>query len=263
VNRKNTGAIVLVVLAVIGTLSLVAFKACAAEAVYPVERAQQTFVRKVWTRMKGFFNGAAACAENVRLRREVASLVLLRPDLERLEAENARLRRALDYRTRHAETWQAAGVLSVGGASASSHETLRVDKGSSSGVRLGSVVVVPEGLVGRITDVTPHTSEVTLITDGSVKVSCVVETGGTAHPRGILCGGTEENLCLRHLTDAAEVPPRSQVFTSGLGGIFPKGIPVGTLLDVRRDSGGLVCEGEVLPAVDFSTLEDVFIRRDK
>jgi rod shape-determining protein MreC len=51
--------------------------------------------------------------------------------------------------------------------------------------------------------------------------------------------------------------------TSGLGGVFPKGLVVGTLLDVRKDDNGLACEGEVQPAVDFSTLEDVFIRRGK
>jgi rod shape-determining protein MreC len=51
--------------------------------------------------------------------------------------------------------------------------------------------------------------------------------------------------------------------TSGLGGVFPKGLEIGTLLDVRRDEKGLAREGEVLPSVDFSMLEDVFIRREK
>jgi rod shape-determining protein MreC len=70
-------------------------------------------------------------------------------------------------------------------------------------------------------------------------------------------------LVLRHLSGAAEVPPRARVLTSGRGGVFPRGIEVGTLLGVHADAEGLAREGEVLPHVDFTTLEDVFIRRGK
>jgi rod shape-determining protein MreC len=76
-------------------------------------------------------------------------------------------------------------------------------------------------------------------------------------------GGTEERLVMKHILSAAEVPPRSPVYTSGLGGIYPKGIAVGTLLEVRNDSDSPRRVGEVLPAVDFATLKDVFIRREK
>jgi len=62
---------------------------------------------------------------------------------------------------------------------------------------------------------------------------------------------------------SAEVPPRSPVFTSGLGGVYPKGIAVGTLMEVLQDQDSPRREGEVLPAVDFSTLRDVFIRRER
>lgn len=253
----------MLVLAVIGTTFLIGFRSVAVEAVYPVERARQSFVRQVWSRVSGVFNAAAAGGENVRLRREVASLAMARQDLERLEVENARLRRALEYKSRLPETWVAAGVLSSDGGAAGAHDTVRVDKGSLDKVRMGAVVVTPDGLVGRVTLVTPHTSEITLITDGSMKVACEVETDGRTRPAGILCGGNADLLALMHLTETAEVPPRSRVLTSGLGGIFPKGLVIGTLLDVRKDVGNLSCSGEVLPAVDYSALEDVFIRCEK
>jgi rod shape-determining protein MreC len=66
---------------------------------------------------------------------------------------------------------------------------------------------------------------------------------------------------MRHLTDVREVPVRSRVLTSGLGGVFPKGIKIGTLLIVTNKMREVT--GEVSPSVDFSTLEDVFIRREK
>ena len=138
-------------------------------------------------------------------------------------------------------------------------DRIRVDRGSIAGVTDGAVVVVPEGLVGRVTLVTPHTAEVTLVTDASVKVACEVETVGEKL-RGILSGGGEDLLVLRHLSEAIETPPRARVMTSGRGGVFPRGIEVGTMLGVKRGADGLSLEGEVLPSVDYSTLEDVFIR---
>lgn len=263
-KAKKTVTLLVAILAVTGAAALVLSRSFAIEAAYPLERAKLSFSRKVAVRVAGFFRGAEARAENVKLKREVAALSLLRGDMERLEVENARLRRTLGYSARNPRRWLAAGVLSSGGGAAGVHGTIRVDKGSFAGVKKGAVVVVPEGLVGRVSEVTPHTSTVTLITEASLKVSCEVETLDAVMPRGVLCGGSEERLQLKYMVGAAgELPARSRVLTSGLGGVFPKGIEVGTLLDVKKDDRGLVSEGEVLPAVDYSTLEDVFIRHGK
>lgn len=262
-KAKKTVTLLTAALAVIGAGVLVLSRSAAIEAAYPLERAKQTFSRGVISRVTGFFRGARANAENVRLRREVAALSLMRGDLERLEAENARLRKALGYTAKAPGDWLAAGVLSSGGGAAAVHRTIRVDKGSFAGVREGAVVVVPEGLVGRVSEVTAHTSTVTLVTEPSLKVSCEIESLDTVMPRGILCGGSGDRLVIRYMAGAGDIPARSRVLTSGLGGVFPEGIEVGTLLDVRKDDRGLASEGEVLPAVDYSTLEDVFIRRGK
>ena len=262
-KARTTGTYLLLTLAAIGTVVLLAFRGVCSEAVYPVENASLAFRTRVWTRIVGLFRASSAQAENVRLRREVASLALARGDVERLEAENARLRRALGYVERQPGDWVAAAVLSSGGAAAGSPNVIRVGKGALAGVRDGAVVAAAEGLVGRVTAVTPHTSEVTLITDRGVKVACEVETGAGRRICGILSGGGEDLLALRHLTDAGEVPPRARVLTSGRGGVFPRGLEVGTLLDVHTDAEGLAREGEVQPHVDFSALEDVFIRRGK
>ena len=262
-KAKTTGTYVAIAIAAVAVVLLVLFRSVAVEAVYPVERVERLFVRKVWTRVTGFFNGAAVRAENVGLRREVAALAMLKGDVERLEGENARLRRALDYAARQSGQWLAASVLSAGGGAAGAGDTIRVDKGSLAGIRVGAVVAVPDGLVGRVVSVTLHTSEIALITDRAVKVACEVEAPGVGIVRGVLSGGGEDALLLKHLSGAAAVPPRSRVLTSGRGGVFPRGIEVGTLLAIREDSKGLAREGEVLPAVDYSSLEDVFIRREK
>lgn len=252
-NFSRSRALTGIALAVAGAVVFTAARTAAVEAVYPVEKAKRTFTEKVLSRLSGMLRGAEARAENIRLRREVATLSLVRTDNERLEAENARLRAALGYSRSRSGEWLAAAVLSSEGGAVGSRGIVRVDKGSLDGVAEGAVVVVPEGLVGRVTDVTPHTSEITLITDPSVKVACeIAETGGVLL-RGIIAGGSEDVLSLLYTVGGGNVPPRSRVTTSGVGGVFPKGLEIGTFIS----------DGEVLPSVDFSNLEDVFIRREK
>lgn len=251
---RTTGALAVLALAAVLTLALVAVGFVGVEAVYPVERAKQIFSRHVWSRISGAFRASEANAENVRLRREVATLSLVRAELDRLEQENARLRGALEYRARQKGSWLAAGILSEGGGAAGRRRTIRVDKGSDHGVVKNAVVVVPEGLVGRVDAVSPNTAEIVLLSDAGVKVACDVETGGSSKVRGVVSGGAEDVLSLRLAAEGAtEPPPRSRVVTSGAGGIFPAGIEVGSYIG----------DGEVSPSVDFSSLEDVFIRCER
>ena len=250
-----------VLVAVIGAAVLVSSRSAAVEAAYPVEHAAQVFRDQVWSRVVGVFRGSSAAAENLRLRRENDALKVLRGTVERLEVENARLRRVLEYSAREQEAWIPAGVLSEGGGAAGFGDRIRVDKGELAGVRAGAVVIVPEGLVGRVASVTPHTAEVTLVTDPALKVACEVATGDSRSLSGILSGGSEDGLILRHLTGTGKALPRARVFTSGRGGVFPRGIEVGTLLNMTNGVRGVV--GDVLPQVAYSTLEDVFIRREK
>lgn len=259
---RTTGAYALIAIGMVAAAVVALSRGAAIETLYPVERSCRSFSDVVWSRVKGAFGGAAASAENVRLRREVAALTLAQDDIVRLEEENARLRRALGYAAQTPVAWLPAPVIAEGGAFGP-RRTMRTGRGSLDGVREGAVVVVPEGLVGRVVSVTPHTSEIRLVTDPMLGVGCEVALPGGAFLRGTLAGGTDERLVIRHILSTAEVPPRSPVFTSGLGGVYPKGIAIGTLLEVRNDSDSPRREGEVLPAVDFATLKDVFIRCEK
>ena len=243
---------------IVGALVLMVFRwPVASEVVYPVKRLVKLVVRPTRTCLEGLFSRVSVAAENNRLRREVGALSVFRGDLERLRIENARLRKALDYKSSQPKTWIAAEVLSRGDGVAAVRDAICVDKGLLDGVRVGAIVVVPEGLVGRVTDVSPHTAEIALLTDSSVKVSC--EIAGSVH--GILSGGEPDGLQIRHLDHVERVEPHSRVVTSGLGGVFPRGLAVGSLNLVTNEVGEI--GAEVLPCVDYLTLEDVFIRRDQ
>ena len=264
-------------------LWLVCGRGVAKEAVYPAENGRNWVVRALGSRLKGLLNGARAEAENRRLRDELARLAMVRMDAKRVAEENDRLRGllALDGRSHLLATngWLCAPVLSRNGAGGV-RGLVRVGRGSVHGVAVGAAVAVPDGLVGRVEQVTLRTADVRLITDPSVKVSCFVETGDPemALLPGILEGGGARTvraeasasvlyvldpLRIRHLRRRPELPARARIITSGLGGVFPRGLTAGFLVDGQDvDESQLEREGDVIPAVDFASLEDVFIRRE-
>ena len=141
--------------------------------------------------------------------------------------------------------------------------------------RSGDPVVVPDGVVGRVTEVSPHTCEVMLVTDPNSRVACELETPGEGIGvvRGILYGGgavpaaqpqltllyVVEPLRLRYLAREFEPAPRTRVVTSGLGQTFPRGLTVGYLLESRLEPNGLSRVAQVMPSVDLAALDEVFV----
>ena len=241
-KATTTGTLAVIAVAMVAVLLVAFFRATPVELAYPVEQAKVTWARRLAARWTGLWHGVDASVENARLRRD------------------------LRFTEREPNRWECAEVLSEGGGAAGARRSIRLNKGSLAGIREGAVVAVPEGLVGQVVAVTPHTSEVLLVTDPSLQVACTVE--GSERIRGILSGGTDDVLLMRHLKAGAEIAPESRFLTSGLGGVFPAGIRVGTFISegngrdaAGRHAGGLEREGKVRPAVDFTLLEDVFIRR--
>lgn len=240
-------------------------------------------VNSLGTRLKGLFGGATIAAENQRLKKENEALKMIRTDVARVAEENARLRALLGLDlpevTLPTNHWLCAPVLSRNGAGGV-RSLIRIGRGSVDGVTTNAAVAVPEGLVGRVEQVSPRTADVRLITDPSVKVSCELDLGDSdlGAVRGILQGGGVHTvraeagatilyvlnpLRLRHLGRQPELPARTRVITSGLGGVFPRGLLVGFLIEEQGvDETQLEREGDVEPAVDLPSLENVFIRRE-
>ena len=259
-KKGRNGAIVVIAAAVALVLCFILLRGSVVETVYPVERSVGFFKRRMLPWVTGFFMGARAEAENQQLRREVASLALMRTDVERLEKENARLRGLLGYAGRSNGKWLAAPVLSRGGGAAAVSGALRVGRGSLDGVGKGAVAVTPDGLVGIVDSVTMHTAEVATLRDPTVRVACVIETAGDP-VRAVAVGGGDA-VVLKYIESASEIPPRSRVLTSGRGGVFPPDIEIGSFIRVVTNENGTVY-GEAIPAVDFNETEDVFIRHEK
>ncbi|HEY8903275.1 MAG TPA: rod shape-determining protein MreC [Chthoniobacterales bacterium] len=201
--------------------------------------------------------------DNKRLTRENMELRAANEMLRNTQDENNRLREALDYRTRSlfrliptevltrdASTWWNSIVINRGFEDG-------VDDGTQGGVPM--TVISDQGLVGKVMTASKNDSAVMLITDETCKVGAYVE--GT-HEKGIVSGvrvqeGGKPELQMNFLSKHADLKPGQKVYTEGVGAVFPAGLLIGTVKSFKsRELDG---QAVIEPAVDFSTMSDLFV----
>lgn len=190
----------------------------------------------------------AAVEQNKIIKQENLRLREWKTRAEILMAENAELQQLLSMTAYHGSTPLAARVL------ADSHspyaESVIIDVGRKDGVRAGQAVMVSEGLVGRVIDVSAETSRVLLITDYNSRIPVKLLNGGEI---GILHGGKELDFRLTFSDDEATLIEDSLLYTSGAGGIFEQGLPVAI---VRAGTKGLKIE----PTANLRRLDKVIVQ---
>ena len=138
--------------------------------------------------------------------------------------------------------------------------TIQIDLGSRDGIQTNQPVLTAEGLVGRVSSVGFVSSQVVLIGDQNCHVSAVVENA--SHDMGVLIasGPLDTSLVqLSYLASSANLKPGQNVVTSGLGGIFPKGIPIGKIVDAQAIEYGLATEARVKLNANLGALEQVWV----
>lgn len=146
------------------------------------------------------------------------------------------------------------------------YQTVTLNRGSNDGVKVHDPVVTHMGLVGKVVSVTPTTSEVLLISDGQGKVSALVRGSKGEATFGIVEGtykrgsrlASQGNLQMLFRRED-KVNVGDLVLTSGMGGVYPKDIPVGTVKEITLDSSGLMKTAVIEPLVNFDALEEVYI----
>jgi rod shape-determining protein MreC len=195
--------------------------------------------------------------ENSALQVENRQLKATNQALRDVEHEVNRLRHALNYRERSVFKLVPAEIVTRD--SSTWWHTVTINRGKDDRVESDMPVVTDEGLVGKTTTVSNSISVVLLVTDENCKVASSVE--GTRE-QGIVsgervAGGLTPLLDLNFLTKQANLQPGQKAYTSGMGGVFPSGLLIGTVKSYRvRELDG---QAKLTPAVDLSHLEDVFV----
>lgn len=184
--------------------------------------------------------------ENRKLRSELQQV-------EEFRLQNERLRDLLAFVD---DVDRPALPAQVIGEDASSWaRTVVIDKGTRAGLRVGLPVVAAEGVVGRIIKSAPDSSRVLLVTDASSAIAALVQR---TRARGV-ARGQGEQMSLEYALRDLDIETGDLLVTSGMGGVFPKGLPLGRIAVVQRDDFGLFQRVEVTPSVDFSYLEEVLV----
>jgi len=192
--------------------------------------------------------------KNKGLQRETATQKRRIDQLEEQALETQRLQALLAMRQASRAEFLTARV--VGKDATNWFKTILLDRGSLEGVRRNQPVLAPDGLVGRVVEVTPTSAKVQLLTDPVNAVGGLIQR---TRVTGIVSGNLGAGARVRYLPLMADVVVGDQVVTSGMGGVFPKGIPIGRITAVERRSGALFQEASLQPAVDLSRLEEVLI----
>jgi rod shape-determining protein MreC len=212
-------------------------------------------VRKdISTGVDNYLLNVNASKENSLLKKRILELeneLFLNDEVAR---ENARLRELIDYDKENYPSKIIAKVVSWN--SSSEFRVLRINKGAKDGILLQSPVVTPLGLVGYVHRLTDNFSDVLTIEDPNNHVDGLLER---TRGQGILEGSADGIISLKYIPKSELVIIHDTVMTSGLGNIYPKGIKVGTVSKIEKDSYGVTQSIEIKPSVTFDKLEEVVV----
>ncbi|MDK3155773.1 rod shape-determining protein MreC [Kamptonema cortianum] len=206
--------------------------------------------------------------ENRALSEQNSLLKMENERLREMVRENDRLRDMLGFMRN--SPFELAAARIIARDASIWWQGLMLDKGFAEVPEMESntAVITPDGLVGKITTVFKNSARMLMIIDENCKVSAVIPENGE---HGVVMGTRESNelnpvLRMSYISRKADVRPGMAVVTSGLGGVFPPGIRIGTITEVRevKTSGtlGLYKEASIRPAVNLANLEYAFILVD-
>ena len=197
--------------------------------------------------------------QNENFRRENQELKLRLKQAEQIQFEDARIRQFLGWQPR--APWKLKLANVVLREPSNWWKTIQIDLGSRDGLRENLPVLTTDGLVGRISSVSLTRSQVVLVGDPNCRVSALIEND--ARDNGVILTADspiEKTLVdLGYLSHNAVLSPGQNVVTSGLGGTYPKGIPIGKVVDFRPVEFGLYTEARVKLAANLSALEEVWV----
>lgn len=222
------------------------------EAAAPVEDAVNVSLKGLHDSWKRYLFLVGMEDENRRLRHGNAVLSEQLNHYREGYIEGMRLRKLLNLGDGLTNRVVAARV--VDRSRASLFKTILIDKGTADGMRVGFPVLSEQGVVGRIIETAWHASQVLLLVDGNSNIDGLIQR---SRAQGILQGAGSAGCNLKYISRVEEVLPGDVVLSSGLAGVFPKGLLLGVVTGVSRKGEGLFQKIDVAPAVDFEKLEEV------
>lgn len=263
-NRRKTWLVALLIASVLSPLIFISsalqpwrgdnwFTSIIQEAVYPIEYAWFAVSTTVGDGWNGYISLSQASRENEKLKRQLAEQQSRTMDFDEQALEIARLRKLMGF-AQHFERRLLVAEI-IGSVRTSPFYSLRLSRGSNSGVKVGMPVVTPDGVVGKVIRSGSSFSDVQLLTDTNFHMDVLLQR---TRVRGVL-RGLSGSRCVLNLHQKAEVRIGDTLITSGIVGGFPKGMPIGQVVKISYESDNVSQVITVEPWVDYRRVEEVFV----
>ncbi len=207
-------------------------------------------VKLLWS---NYINLTEVRQQNIKLQEQLRNHRQQLIKLNEISQENTRLRKLLNFQSPPEHIELPANIIAVDAANW--FRTITIDKGTADNIYEGLPVVTSDGVVGRTVKCSDRISRILLANDAASEIAALIQHNRT---RGIV-RGQGANLTMDYALRNKDVHIGDTVVTAGTGGVFPKGIPIGTISKIVKHDYGLFQTLELLPSVDFSRLEEVLI----
>ena len=223
----------------------------------PLQEIVATAIHRMENVWRHYFYLVTVAQQNDRPVNDLNTAVEKNNSLKEIELSHSRIRGLLDFKTTLKRQVVAAEV--VGEDPSPWFKTVVINRGSREGIEKGMPVLTPEGIAGLVTDVSKDYSKVLLIIDQNCSVAAL---GQNTRARGMIKGEPSGKLRFEYVLRRYEIQQGDIVISSGLDGVFPKGIRIGYVHAVIKPNSGIFQEVSVTPFVDFERLEEVFVVLD-
>lgn len=265
-DRRSNGVVLLVALVIVSLIATtVYFREGDRGALHSLRKGTQAFVAPIssagdWLftpllATRNFFGGLGVSREEIdALRQQNTELRASVAELEEARLENQRLQKIVGFV--EAAKLESLGARVIGRPPSAWEGTLLIDRGTADGVKLGMPVLAPEGLLGQTVEVTEHSAKVRLITDQRSGVAALIQS---TRAEGVASGSIEGRLSMEYVSRETTVTVGDIVLTSGMGGVYPKGLLVGEVASFELNDNDLFPRIIVRPTAQFDGIEEVVV----
>src|SRR5215204_2970991 len=222
----------------------------------------QSPVTTVTSGITGYFssisNLRSAQSDNDLLKQRIQELEVEKKGFEDLNAENERLRGLLDLKQK--SKYKILNARIIGRDPSVWFDSSIIDRGSLDGVKLNMPVITDGGLVGRVTAVSPLTSQIDLITRDKSGVGGIVGELSGSNALGVVAGTSKKNVVeLKYVPGSVDVQVGQIVYTSGQDGIYPAGLKIGEIVQIEPGSATTPHQIFIRPSSRIDTMREVGI----
>ncbi len=207
------------------------------------------------------FSSGKNANENRELKTEILELQSQIRMLEGYKTENERLHGLLELKERQTNL-EYVGANIIARDSSEFHNTITIDKGSKDGIKKNAVVIVPEGLVGVVYEVGYNYSKVKTIYDSECSVGAICLRSGDM---GIVESSATQALngkcSMNYIDKSAKTVVGDMIETSGTGGVFPRGILIGKVVEIKEDARNLTLSATIESSVNINNIDTVLVSK--